>query len=323
MNAVGSIRYTLTQGHRPWPRREIDVLGIDLFHCECLQSRGLKPENSADEACFHFSYIFRWIVKFIPRARCAPRAKKNSKKNHLTDKVSSSTSVVVQSLVAQLKVKRFPIGRSMVRTLPRVLFFVSFFFRSFLFVRFESSFSWLHSSWQERGTTFYWTSCWIKFATMVSLWVGNFSKVKLIMVRKRAGTRTRSTVAKKTCSQLQQWKGRLLGLRTFFALNPSETLTQRGARASQLWRSLTRVYDVPFWYLPAFVHGWTQGYVSPLIYWAFARWQKSIQTKQAILAFLRFPHPPPPPPILVYFIFLSLSLSLFLSLSLSLSLCCT
>ena len=122
-------------------------MGIDLFHWECFQSRGVNPENSADEACFHSFCIFRWIVKFIPRARCAPRARKNSKKNHLTDKVSSSTSVVVQSLVAQLKVKRFPIGRSMVRTLPRVLVF-SFFFCVLFFLSaskvlrkfFESSF---------------------------------------------------------------------------------------------------------------------------------------------------------------------------------------
>ena len=104
------------------------ALGIDLFHCECLQSRGVKPKNSADEACFHSFYIFRWIVKFIPRARCAPRARKNSKKNHLTDKVSSSTNVTVWSPVAQLKVKRFRIGRSVVRTLPRVLIFFLFFF---------------------------------------------------------------------------------------------------------------------------------------------------------------------------------------------------
>ena len=53
-------------------------------------------------------------------------------------------------------------------------------------------------------------------------------------IRKSVGTRTRSKVAKKTCPQLLQWKGRLLGLRTFFTLNPSETLTQRGARASQI-----------------------------------------------------------------------------------------
>ena len=99
-----SVHIDSSQGHRPWSRRDIDVLGIDLFHCECLQYRGVKPENSADEACFHSFYIFRWIVKFISRARCAPRARKNSKKNHLTDKVSSSTSVIVLSLVAQLKV---------------------------------------------------------------------------------------------------------------------------------------------------------------------------------------------------------------------------
>ena len=30
---------------------------IDLFHRERLQSRGVKPENSADEACFHLLHF--------------------------------------------------------------------------------------------------------------------------------------------------------------------------------------------------------------------------------------------------------------------------
>ena len=136
----------------------------------------------------------------------------------------------------------------MVRTLPRVLIFFFFFsfvlsfcpLRKFFFPdrtladKSEEQLSIeLLVEWSLRR--------WFRFG-----W-GNFSKVKLIMVRKSVGTRTRSKVAKKTCPQLLHWKGRLLGLRTFFARNPSETLTQRGARASQLWRALTRVYDVPFW----------------------------------------------------------------------------
>ena len=28
-----------------------------MFHRERLQSRGVKPENSADEACFHFLHF--------------------------------------------------------------------------------------------------------------------------------------------------------------------------------------------------------------------------------------------------------------------------
>ena len=46
-------------------------------------------------------------------------SKEELKKNHLTDKVRSSTSLIVLSLVVQLKVKRFPIGQSVVRTFPR------------------------------------------------------------------------------------------------------------------------------------------------------------------------------------------------------------
>ena len=56
MNALGSFRYTLTQGSRE-REREIDVLRIDLFHRERLQSRGVKPENSADEAVFIFLHF--------------------------------------------------------------------------------------------------------------------------------------------------------------------------------------------------------------------------------------------------------------------------
>ena len=112
-------------------------------------------------------------------------------------------------------------------------------------------FYWLHSRWQDRGTTFDWTSCWIKFTTMVSVWVGEFQKSK-DRVRKRVGRRTRPKVVKTTCSQLLQWAEKLLGLGTFFVRNPFETLTQIGSRASQLWWVLTRVYDVPFWYLPTF-----------------------------------------------------------------------
>ena len=47
-------------------------------------------------------------------------------------------------------------------------------------------------------------------------------------------------------SQLPQKVEKPLGLRTFFAQNPFEKLTQRGARVSELWRALARVYDVPF-----------------------------------------------------------------------------
>ena len=57
MNALVSFRYTLTQGSTEG-EREIEVLRIDLFHCERLQSRDVTPEKSADEACFHFFYIF-------------------------------------------------------------------------------------------------------------------------------------------------------------------------------------------------------------------------------------------------------------------------
>ena len=37
--------------------RHLEKLRIDLFHRERLQSRGVKPENSADEACFHFLHF--------------------------------------------------------------------------------------------------------------------------------------------------------------------------------------------------------------------------------------------------------------------------
>ena len=57
MNALGSFWYTLTQGSTEG-EREIEVLRINFFHCERLQSRGVKPENSADEACFHFFKFF-------------------------------------------------------------------------------------------------------------------------------------------------------------------------------------------------------------------------------------------------------------------------
>ena len=85
--------------------RSLGVVGRDYQTgrlCERLQSRGVKPENSADETCFHF-FTFRWSMK-IPDTRLAPRGRKNSKKNHLTDKLSSSTNVIVWPLVVQLKV---------------------------------------------------------------------------------------------------------------------------------------------------------------------------------------------------------------------------
>ena len=56
MNAPGFFSvhiYSRQQGER-----EIDVLRIDLFHRERLQSRGVKPENSADEAVFIFFTFF-------------------------------------------------------------------------------------------------------------------------------------------------------------------------------------------------------------------------------------------------------------------------
>ena len=38
-------------------RGKIDVLRKGLFHCGRLQSRGVKQENSADEACFFFFFL--------------------------------------------------------------------------------------------------------------------------------------------------------------------------------------------------------------------------------------------------------------------------
>ena len=48
------------------------------------------------------------------------------------------------------------------------------------------------------------------------------------------GRETDAIESCKYCSQLPQKVEKPLGLRTFFAQNPFEKLTQRGARASQL-----------------------------------------------------------------------------------------
>ena len=68
---------------------KIDMLRKNLFHCERLQSRGVKPENSAGKACFHFLHFSMEIIKLFQL--WAPRARTNSKKTDLTKKVSSST----------------------------------------------------------------------------------------------------------------------------------------------------------------------------------------------------------------------------------------
>ena len=66
---------------------------------------------------------------------------------------------------------------------------------------------------------------------------------------RKKGRETDAIESCKYCSQLPQKVEKPLGLRTFFAQSLFEKLTQRGALASQLWRALTRVYDVSFWYL--------------------------------------------------------------------------
>ena len=65
-----------------------------LFRCGRLQSRGVKQENFADKPCFNVFHMFRWNNTVIPGAGWAartPRARMNSKKNHVTKKMSTST----------------------------------------------------------------------------------------------------------------------------------------------------------------------------------------------------------------------------------------
>ena len=84
-----------------------------------------------------------------------------NEKNELFNSQTSSNP-----LVARLKVWRFPIDRSLVRTLLKTFFYAvlfSFFFVLFLDVRLESSFFTHHipADNTRRGTTFDWTFCWI------------------------------------------------------------------------------------------------------------------------------------------------------------------
>ena len=44
---------------------KIDVLRKDLFHCDRFRSRGLNPENSADEPCFDVFTCFDGIIKLF------------------------------------------------------------------------------------------------------------------------------------------------------------------------------------------------------------------------------------------------------------------
>ena len=140
-------------------QEKIDVLRKDLFHCERFRSRGLKPENSADEPCFNVFTCFDGMIKLF-QAGWAPRARTNSKENHLKKKISSSTArsrLVPRGPAEGFKISDWSVGGS--NPLQDAFydnFF--FFFVLFLFVRFE-----------KRGTTFDRTFCWIKFRTMVAV----------------------------------------------------------------------------------------------------------------------------------------------------------
>ena len=84
--------------------------------------------------------------------------------------------LVPRGAVESLTISDWSVGGSNPSTCVSFSFF--FFFFSFfvsvskvLFFFFTDC---THSSWQERGTTFDWISCWIKFTTMVSVWEGEF-----------------------------------------------------------------------------------------------------------------------------------------------------
>ena len=172
-----------------------------------------------------------------------------------------------------------------------MLFFFFSFFVLFLDVRLESSFFTHHipADNTRRGTT-----------------KGIFSEVKIGLGK---GRETDAIESCKYCSQLPQKVEKPLGLRTFFAQNPFEKLTQRGALASHLWRALTRVYDVPFWYLPTFrrldrlklLHRWKQVVWTKYLTWRdcamLHRWKEKYLSSpcQVVWAWLLRDKMEPPP----------------------------
>ena len=110
----------------PWLKaaeenRRVEERCVPLWMLAISRCKTRKFRSRALFLCF---YMFRWNKTVIPDpgwAPRAPRARTNSKKNHIMIKYALRQSEVVLSLVAQLKVWRFQIERSLFRTLVVVV----------------------------------------------------------------------------------------------------------------------------------------------------------------------------------------------------------
>ena len=96
---------------------------------------------------FFYFYMFRWNNTVFPGAEWAPRAPRartNSKKNHLTKKISFSTvrnRLIPRGAVESLTISDWSVGGSNpVKDVFQCCFFLFHFFVLFLYVRLESSF---------------------------------------------------------------------------------------------------------------------------------------------------------------------------------------
>ena len=106
MNALGSFQYTLTQC-------KIDVLRKVCSIVNVCNLAGVKQENPADKPCFNVFYMFQWnntVIQGSGWAARTPRAGMNSKKNHVTKKMSSSTVLVRSRLIPRGAVERLRIS---------------------------------------------------------------------------------------------------------------------------------------------------------------------------------------------------------------------
>ena len=126
--------------------REIDVLSlrIDLFHCERLHSRGVKPENSADGALFHFFLHFSLEYEMYSRHQIGSESKEEfeEKSSNGQNKLFDQRNrLVPRGAVESLTISDWSVGGSNPSTC------VNFFLLFFLCVRFESFFFfyWSHA----------------------------------------------------------------------------------------------------------------------------------------------------------------------------------